>query len=235
MRAAPPHATTRHTRQAGITLVELLVTIAITAVTLPLGITQSKEYAELQWPIDIAIAVVWIIFAVNFFGTIAKRRERHLYVAIWFYIATIVTVGDVHDALIEAIKERLPQVVIGDGTDPSSLMGPLVTEIHRDKVASYIEAGAKDGATNVLSFPHEQLPGIAPSLLGDVVICAPVVASEAVAQGKSLEAHWAHMVVHGVLHLQGYDHQNSAEAEEMESLERRILAGLGYPDPYGDT
>ena len=70
--------------------------IVAAAVTLPLGITQGKEYAELQWPIDIAIAVVWIIFAINFFGTIAKRRERHLYVAIWFYIATIVTITVLH-------------------------------------------------------------------------------------------------------------------------------------------
>ena len=70
--------------------------IVAAAVTLPLGITQSKEYAELEWPIDLAIAVVWVAFAVNFFVTIARRRERHLYVAIWFYIATIVTVAILH-------------------------------------------------------------------------------------------------------------------------------------------
>lgn len=66
------------------------------AITLPLGYSQSKEYAELEWPIDIAIAVIWVVFAVNFFGTIGKRRERHLYVAIWFYIATIITVAVLH-------------------------------------------------------------------------------------------------------------------------------------------
>jgi cytochrome c oxidase cbb3-type subunit I/II len=70
--------------------------IVAAAVTLPLGFTQAKEYAELEWPIDIAIAVVWVIFAVNVFGTIARRRERHLYVAIWFYIASIVTVAVLH-------------------------------------------------------------------------------------------------------------------------------------------
>jgi cytochrome c oxidase cbb3-type subunit I/II len=70
--------------------------IVAAAVTLPLGISQSKEYAELEWPIDIAVALVWVIFAVNFFGTIAKRRERHLYVAIWFYIATVVTIAILH-------------------------------------------------------------------------------------------------------------------------------------------
>lgn len=70
--------------------------IVLAAVTLPLGITTSKEYAELEWPIDILIAIVWVIFAINMFGTIIKRRERHLYVAIWFYIATVVTVAVLH-------------------------------------------------------------------------------------------------------------------------------------------
>jgi len=70
--------------------------IVAAAVTLPLGITQGKEYAELQWPIDIAIAVIWVVFAINAFGTIAIRRERHIYVAIWFYIATIVTIALLH-------------------------------------------------------------------------------------------------------------------------------------------
>ncbi|MFO1420238.1 MAG: rRNA maturation RNase YbeY [Candidatus Competibacteraceae bacterium] len=91
----------------------------------------------------------------------------------------------------------------------------------------------KQGPTNVLSFPFEIPPGIGSSLLGDVVICAPVVLREAVVQGKSPEAHWAHLVAHGVLHLLGYDH-DEAQAEAMESLEIRILEGLGYPDPYGD-
>jgi len=70
--------------------------IVSAAVTLPLGLTTSKEYAELEWPIDIAIALVWVIFAVNVFGTIAKRRERHLYVAIWFYIATLIAIAMLH-------------------------------------------------------------------------------------------------------------------------------------------
>jgi cytochrome c oxidase cbb3-type subunit I/II len=70
--------------------------IVAAAITLPLGFTQAKEYAELEWPIDIAIAVVWVAFAINLFGTIAKRRERHLYVAIWFYIASVVTVAILH-------------------------------------------------------------------------------------------------------------------------------------------
>ncbi|HTM19544.1 MAG TPA: cbb3-type cytochrome c oxidase subunit I, partial [Kofleriaceae bacterium] len=71
--------------------------IVSAAITLPLGYTQGKEYAELEWPIDLAIAVVWVgFFGVNFFGTLARRRERHMYVALWFYIATIVTVAVLH-------------------------------------------------------------------------------------------------------------------------------------------
>jgi cytochrome c oxidase cbb3-type subunit I/II len=70
--------------------------IVAAAITLPLGITTSKEYAELEWPIDIAIALVWVVFAINFFWTLAKRNEKHLYVAIWFYIATIITVAVLH-------------------------------------------------------------------------------------------------------------------------------------------
>jgi probable rRNA maturation factor len=92
----------------------------------------------------------------------------------------------------------------------------------------------KDTPTNVLSFPFEPLPGIAVWHVGDLVICAPVVASEARRQGKASEAHWAHIVVHGTLHLQGYDHDSDEQAGEMERLETEILAGLGYPAPYAD-
>ncbi len=70
--------------------------IVAAAITLPLGLSQAKEYAELEWPIDIAITLIWVVFAVNFFGTLARRRERHIYVALWFYIATIVTVAVLH-------------------------------------------------------------------------------------------------------------------------------------------
>jgi len=90
----------------------------------------------------------------------------------------------------------------------------------------------KDGPTNVLSFPYEGIPGIASNLLGDIVVCAPVVASESVTQDKLLEAHWAHMVVHGMLHLQGYDHIDETQADEMEALEVNILNQLGFDNPY---
>lgn len=93
----------------------------------------------------------------------------------------------------------------------------------------------KDYATNVLSFPADVPEGLLDiPLLGDLVICVPVVEREAIEQGKSLEAHWAHLVIHGCLHLLGYDHINDDEAEEMESLEQNLLAELGHPDPYAD-
>jgi probable rRNA maturation factor len=92
----------------------------------------------------------------------------------------------------------------------------------------------KRGPTNVLSFPAESPPGPADELLpfGDVVICAEVVEREAREQGKKPAAHWAHMVVHGVLHLQGYDHEKVRDAGIMEARERELLADLGFPDPY---
>lgn len=90
----------------------------------------------------------------------------------------------------------------------------------------------KDAPTNVLSFPFEAPPDIPIALLGDLVICAEVLAREAREQGKELTAHWAHMVIHGMLHLQGYDHQSADEAQAMESMEIQLLSRLGYPDPY---
>jgi len=91
----------------------------------------------------------------------------------------------------------------------------------------------KDAPTNVLSFPAE-IPHIDYQCLGDLVICAPLVIAEAQTQGKAIEAHWAHLVVHGMLHLQGFDHQTDAEAEEMEALEVEILSTLGYINPYNN-
>lgn len=90
----------------------------------------------------------------------------------------------------------------------------------------------KDRPTNVLSFPFECPDEVELPLLGDLVICRQVVEREAEEQGKSLTAHWAHLVIHGCLHLLGYDHIDDAEAEEMESLETQIMLGLGFVDPY---
>ncbi|WP_067519440.1 rRNA maturation RNase YbeY [Endozoicomonas ascidiicola] len=92
----------------------------------------------------------------------------------------------------------------------------------------------KEGPTNVLSFPSDLPPELELPLLGDLIVCAPVVEKEAMEQKKSLDAHWAHMMVHGTLHLLGYDHIVDQEAEAMESLETDILRQLGYPDPYQD-
>ncbi|KAB2825444.1 rRNA maturation RNase YbeY [Aliivibrio finisterrensis] len=94
------------------------------------------------------------------------------------------------------------------------------------------EYRGKDKPTNVLSFPFEAPPGIEIDLLGDLIICRQVVESEAIEQNKPLLAHWAHMVVHGSLHLLGYDHVEDDEAEEMESLETELMQGMGFEDPY---
>lgn len=92
----------------------------------------------------------------------------------------------------------------------------------------------KVGPTNVLSFPVELPTGIELDvrMLGDIVICTDVVVREANDQGKPLEAHWAHMVVHGIFHLLGYDHENEQDAEIMESLETAVMLSLGFADPY---
>ncbi|WP_024547839.1 rRNA maturation RNase YbeY [Siccibacter turicensis] len=90
----------------------------------------------------------------------------------------------------------------------------------------------KDKSTNVLSFPFEAPPGIELPLLGDLIICRQVVEREAREQEKPLHAHWAHMVIHGSLHLLGYDHIEDDEAEEMEGIETEIMLALGFADPY---
>ena len=93
----------------------------------------------------------------------------------------------------------------------------------------------KDKPTNVLSFPADIPDEVGVPLLGDLVVCAPVVEREAQEQGKTLEAHWAHMLVHGTLHLLGYDHVEDDEAEVMEALETRLITQLNFPAPYTET
>ncbi|MFP3013279.1 MAG: rRNA maturation RNase YbeY [Arsenophonus sp. NC-QC1-MAG3] len=90
----------------------------------------------------------------------------------------------------------------------------------------------KDKPTNVLSFPFKAPDNIKLPLLGDLIICRKVVEKEAIEQQKKHDAYWAHMVIHGCLHLLGYEHQNNFEAEEMEIIETEIMKKLGYPDPY---
>ncbi|WEM42918.1 rRNA maturation RNase YbeY [Photobacterium sp. DA100] len=96
------------------------------------------------------------------------------------------------------------------------------------------EYRGKDKPTNVLSFPFEAPPGVELELLGDLIICRQVVENEAQEQDKPLHAHWAHMVVHGSLHLLGYDHIEDDEAEEMEGLETEIMQQMGFADPYAE-
>lgn len=95
-----------------------------------------------------------------------------------------------------------------------------------------LEYRGKDKPTNVLSFPFEVPEGMEMDLLGDLIICRQVVEQEAIEQDKPALAHWAHMVVHGSLHLLGYDHIEDDEAEEMESLETEIMQTMGFDDPY---
>ncbi|MCK8516234.1 rRNA maturation RNase YbeY [Methylonatrum kenyense] len=90
----------------------------------------------------------------------------------------------------------------------------------------------RDAPTNVLSFPFESPPGLSLPILGDLVVCAEVLAGECAEQAKTRDAHWAHILTHGVLHLLGHDHQNEREATAMEGIERDLLARLGFADPY---
>ena len=94
------------------------------------------------------------------------------------------------------------------------------------------EYRGKDKPTNVLSFPFEAPAHVPIPLLGDLIVCKQVVEREAIEQDKTLTAHWAHMIVHGCLHLLGYDHIEDEEAEEMEGIERIVMAELGFEDPY---
>jgi probable rRNA maturation factor len=120
-----------------------------------------------------------------------------------------------------------------DAEAPDSELSVVFTDDARVRV---LNAGwrGKDKATNVLSFPAfpHGARGVFPPMLGDIVLAAETVAREAEADAKPLADHIAHLIVHGILHLIGYDHESDAEAEEMENLERLILAGLGIPDPY---
>lgn len=122
----------------------------------------------------------------------------------------------------------------------SSLLQPFTSLEQTIRVVSEVESQTlnqqfrgKDKATNVLSFPSDD-DYLDYDCLGDLVICLSVVESEAQLQGKACEAHWAHMVVHGMLHLQGFDHQIDDKAEAMERLEIKILSSLGYTSPYNE-
>lgn len=133
-------------------------------------------------------------------------------------------------------KAHQPSANQSNDSDIESQVTVRIVGIEESAELNHTYRG-KDGPTNVLSFPFEAPPGIDIHLLGDIplgdlVICAPIVEKEAQEQAKETIAHWAHMVVHGVLHLQGYDHIEDEEALVMEGLETKILMELDYPDPY---
>jgi len=135
--------------------------------------------------------------------------------------------GSVPDAeLIQSWVESALQTV----TEACELSVRLVDE--NESANLNAQYRGKAGPTNVLSFPFDSEIVLEPRLLGDLVICAPVVAREAIAQSKVEADHWAHLVVHGCLHLLGYDHIEDVEAEEMEALETQILKSLAINDPY---
>ena len=117
-----------------------------------------------------------------------------------------------------------------DTNDNSELSIRIID--NEEMIALNTQYRQKNSTTNVLSFPTDFPEELNIPLLGDIVICASVVAEEATAQNKSIEAHWAHMTIHGILHLLGYDHINNEDAAEMETLETNIMLALHYSSPY---
>ena len=134
--------------------------------------------------------------------------------------------------LIPSLAEfqRWAEHTLKDQLDSTELCIRVVDEPESQQLN--LDYRGMDKPTNVLSFPFEAPPGIDLNLLGDLVICAPVVIREASEQQKTVDAHWAHIVIHGVLHLLGYDHIEDQDAEQMEGLETEIMLKLDFPAPY---
>jgi len=145
-------------------------------------------------------------------------------------ILDIQSASSSEDAPDDQSIKRWVSAAIGSKTGDTELSIRIVDEAE-GKALNETYRGAS-GPTNVLSFPFDEKPPEPLPLIGDIVVCAPVVAREAAQQNKDLNAHWAHMIIHGVLHLLGYDHQNDSEAAIMESLETEIMQKLGFPPPY---
>lgn len=137
------------------------------------------------------------------------------------------------DAGVPSDDELRRFVALGLGEAAGDVTLRIVDE--RESAELNSRYRGRDASTNVLSFPFGEIAGVPPGEappLGDLVVCAPVAAREAREQHKTPEAHWAHLVIHGCLHLLGYDHATAAEAEIMEARERELLAALGIADPY---
>jgi len=130
-----------------------------------------------------------------------------------------------------ALIRRWARAALADARLRQAWLGVRIVN-ERESAALNTRYRRKRGSTNVLSFPFEPPPGVASAVLGDLVICAPVVNREAKAKSVASAAHWAHMVVHGIMHLRGYDHQTRRDAAVMERKEAAVLKGLGFADPY---
>lgn len=131
---------------------------------------------------------------------------------------------------IENIEVWITAALQSDELNEAEVSVYIVDEVESQELNSQYRG--KDKPTNVLSFPADIPDEVGVPLLGDLVICAPIVEREAKEQGKTLEAHWAHMLVHGTLHLLGYDHVDDDEADVMEALETRLITQLDFPAPY---
>ena len=133
---------------------------------------------------------------------------------------------------LENIEHWISTALHSDELNQAEVSVYIVDESESQELNSQYRG--KNKPTNVLSFPADIPDEVGVPLLGDLVVCAPVVEREAQEQGKSLDAHWAHMLVHGTLHLLGYDHINDGEADVMEALETRLITQLHFPAPYSE-
>jgi len=139
----------------------------------------------------------------------------------------------------EDIETWVTRAVAGSGKSFDNATEVSVRLVDEDEIRSLnYSYRRKNSVTNVLSFPVERIPGLPGDTewtLGDIVVCAKIVRQEAVEQGKPLTDHWAHLLVHGTLHLLGYDHETEADAAQMEGIELRILSQYGLADPYVES
>ncbi len=132
---------------------------------------------------------------------------------------------------VDAWLEQAARLALGEAEGELNLR--IINAVESQRLNAQFRG--KHKPTNVLSFPAEVPEDFPVALIGDLALCAAVIRREAEEQGKTTDAHWAHMVIHGCLHLLGYDHQDDAEAEEMEARETALLASLGIADPYLST